>query len=119
MYRNDRLDVGGVFHRVGGTDAKVPVVLDGHADEIGDGVVEFLGQFGLLIQRISPRATGSGGVGVGGCEGEVAIEGRIGLGADVDASESANAGERGENEVEFTLGCHGCLLRCEFHVPDA
>jgi hypothetical protein len=47
--RNDRLDIGFVFHRVGRADAEVEVVLNRDADEIGDGVLKFLGQFGLLI----------------------------------------------------------------------
>ena len=33
-------------HGVGGAVAKIPVVLNRHADEAGDGVLDFLGEFG-------------------------------------------------------------------------
>jgi hypothetical protein len=42
----DWLDVHGVLHGIRGTDAKVPVILQRHADEVGDGVLEFLRQLG-------------------------------------------------------------------------
>ena len=66
--RNDRLDVGFVFHRVGRANAEVPVVLDGHADEIGDWVLKFLSQFGLLVLRAT-----AGGRCFGGRESERAV----------------------------------------------
>ena len=66
---NDRLDVGHIFHRVGGTDAEVPVVLGGYGDEVGNGVVEFLGQLGLLVSRGLTLAAAVGGGGVCGGRG--------------------------------------------------
>jgi hypothetical protein len=71
--RNHGLDVDRVFPGIGGTDVKAPVVLDGHADEAGDGVLEFPGQVGLLRGCISSRGADAGGSSVGGREGDLAV----------------------------------------------
>jgi len=47
-----RLDIHVVAHGVRGTDAEVPVILYGQADEVGNGVLELLRQLdsvGLLV----------------------------------------------------------------------
>src|SRR5260370_41188985 len=69
--RDDRLDVRGISHRVRRADAEIPVVLDRHADERGEWILKFLGQFGLLILRAIP----AGGSSVRKREREVAIKG--------------------------------------------
>src|SRR5439155_26898238 len=81
---NDGLDVGRVTHGVGRADAEVPIVLNGHADQTGDRVLEFLGQFG-------------GGLVVGG-----------GVLREERSSESERADERGGEEVLSACGLHGC-----------
>ena len=78
--RHDRLDVAGVFHRAGRADAEVPIVLEGHADEVGDGILEFFGQLGLFVLRSCARAA-AGGSSVFCRGGELAVEGQFVLGA--------------------------------------
>src|SRR5260370_20287640 len=76
--RNDRLDVRGISHRVRRADAEIPVVLDRHADERGEGILKLLCPFRLLILRVPPSTT-AGGSGGGQREGEVALQWRLGF----------------------------------------
>jgi len=80
---HDRLDVGGVFHRMRRADSEIPVVLDRNADEGGDGILQFLGQVGLLVLRLvvtRRAAAATGGISVVVREGKRAVKDRLVLG---------------------------------------
>jgi len=96
-----------ILHRIRGAYAKIPIVLDGHADEGGDGVLEFLGQFGLLVIRGSPRAAAAGGISVIGREGERAIEAGLSLRGCGEGAQRAD--ERGGDEGLFAYEFHRCV----------
>ena len=54
--RNDWLNVERVAHRVCRADAEIPVVLQRHANQVGDRILEFLSQFGLWRLLVSRRS---------------------------------------------------------------
>jgi hypothetical protein len=110
------------FIAFAGPMPKSQLFWDRHADERGEWILKFLGQFGLLILRVIPRATAARGSSVGEREGEVAIKGRIVLAACRRDCQRAN--ERGADEVllarrsfsegRFVFGFHVFAFASEF-----
>ena len=73
--------LGRVFHCVpAGPMPKSQFVLDRHADEIGDGVLEFLGQVRFLRRRVVGRIGAVGGNSIVVRDGERAVKDRLVLG---------------------------------------
>lgn len=56
LERNHRLNVERVPHRIRRTNTKIPVALQRHADEVGDRIVELLGQLALTLLGEDRRA---------------------------------------------------------------